>query len=507
MNNEKGAPNNLVELAKTGSVGSISKEGSRNDDVVHFTIDPEGERKLVRKLDFMLLPLFTLIYCCNFIDRTAIGNARIAGLEKDLGMQGLDLNIALTTFYIAYIVAEVPSNLALKHFGSIWIAFLVISFGVIAIGSAFVQSYSGLLVTRVLLGLAEGGTLSGLAYCLTRYYRRRELVLRIGIFFGLSPPLAGAFGGLLSSGLLSVSDIGGVVRWRKIFLIEGTYKSSGIITTGFGIFLLFFMPGDPSTTRMLNEEERAIAIARIDADHAVKTGGRKEPTTLKLIWKSFNFNTMLNATAYMMINISFQGLSLFLPTVINNLGHFTTVESQLRTVPPYLVGAVWALVNAYASYRIKQRCIPIISSVMLMVIGYAIAISTKNPHARYAACFLSVAGGSPSGPMYLTWGTDNSAPDTMRAVTTAVIPGLGQIGSIIAVWTYLPSDAPDFHKGNSLNLGTSCLVCVITALGGLYIQWENRKRDRGERDYRLDGKTQKEIDELGYLHPNFRYQL
>ncbi|TFK39755.1 MFS general substrate transporter [Crucibulum laeve] len=464
-------------------------------------IDPVAEKRLVRKLDWLLLPLFTLIYGCNFVDRTAIGNARIAGLEKDLHMQGFDLNIALTVFYICFLASEIPSNLALKRFGSIWIAFLVIGFGAVAIGSAFITSYSELLVTRVFLGLAEGGTLSGLVYVLARYYRRNELVLRVGIFFGLSPSLAGAFGGLLASGLLTVSDIGTVTSWRKIFLIEG------IITTGFGVILLFIIPGDPRTTRMLTEEERALAIARIDADQAVKTAGRKEPTTLKLVLRSFNIHTTACAICFMMINISFQGLSLFLPTVINTLGKFTTVNAQLRTVPPYLFGTVWAIANAYGAYRMKQRAIPIIASVMFMVLGYAISIGTKDPHARYAACFFSVAGGSPSGPMLVTWATDNAAPDTMRAVTTAIIPSIGALGSIIAVWTYLPKDAPNFHKGNSLNLATSLAVCAILALIAVYLRWENAKRDRGERDYRLEGKSVEEIEQLGYLHPNFRYQI
>ncbi|KAF9565867.1 MFS general substrate transporter [Agrocybe pediades] len=490
---EKGSVNDYV--AQSDEVGSGLTSYELTADELR------EEKKVVRKLDISLLPLFTLVYCCNFIDRTSIGNARIAGLEKDLGMRGTDFNIALTVFYVGYIVADVPSNLALKRFGSIWIAFLVIAFGLIVIGEAFVESYGSLLAVRFILGLAEGGTLSGLVYILSRYYPRRQLVLRIGIFFGTSPSLAGGFGGLLASGLLSVPDFGKVQRWRKIFLIEG------IITTGLGILLLFFMPGDPTTSRLLSNKERAIVLKRMDADQVVQTAGRKERTTFKLVLRSFNFNTVLCMVAFIMINISFQGLSLFLPTVINGLGHYTTVEAQLRTVPPFMAAAVWALFCAWNSYRIKQRCIPIIYSVLLMVIGYAIAISTKNPHARYAACFLSVAGGSPSGPMYLTWVTDNSAPDTMRAVTTAAIAGFGQIGSIIAIWTYLPSDAPDYHKGNTLNLVTSIVVCFMTALGGLYIRWENRKRDNGERDYRLEGKTSKEIEQLGYLHPKFRYQL
>jgi len=398
-------------------------------------------------------------------------------------------------------IIDIPSNLALKYFGPTYMAFLVLAFGIIAIASAFVKSFGALLATRVLLGFAEGGTLSGLVYLLARYYRRHELVLRVGIFFGLAPTLAGAFGGLLASGLLSVPDFGPVQRWRKIFLIEG------ILTIGIGLFLFFFMPEDPTKTKLLNEQERALAISRINADQVVRMSGRKEPTSFKLVLRSFSFNTILCTVSYMMINISFQGLSLFLPTVINSLGHFSTVEAQLRTVPPYMVAAAWALFSAWTGYRMKQRCSPILISVLLQVVGYAIAVSTKNPHARYAACFLSLAGGSPSGPMYLTWATDNSAPDTMRAVTTAVVSGFGQLGSIIAVWTYIPTDAPDYHHGNTLNLATSVTVCFITVLGGLYILWENGKRSRGERDDRLIGKTQEEIEQLGYLHPKFRYQL
>lgn len=468
---------------------------------VEYVIDPKAEKRLLRKLDWILLPMFTLIYCMNFIDRTAIGNAKIAGIEKDLNMHGFDFNIALTVFYIFYIAAEVPSNLALKHFGSAWLAGLVTAFGVVSIGTAFVKSYAGLIATRVFLGIAEGGTLSGLTYILSRYYRRSELVLRLGIFFGLSTDLAGAFGGLLASGLLSVKDIGTVASWRKIFLVEG------MISSGFGLLCFIILPTDPQYTRMLKPEERILALARIDADQTTRAGGIREKTTWKLVWRAFNFNTTVCSICYLMINISFQGLSLFMPTVIATLGRYTTVQSQLRTVPPYVLGAVWILFNAYYCYRKNQRAIPILFSTLLIVLGYAMAVGTKNSHARYAACFLAIAGGSTVGPVLLTWGTNNAAPDTIRAVATALIPGIGALGSIIAVWTYLPSDAPDYHKGNTLNLATNSATVVLVVIGALYIRWENAKRERGERDYRLEGKSLEEIEQLGYLHPKFRYQV
>ncbi|KAF5351232.1 hypothetical protein D9756_008302 [Leucocoprinus leucothites] len=497
MSTEKDSQDDVaVESTDIKEEGSIVQE-----------IDPVAERKLLRKLDFTLLPLFWLIYCTNFIDRVSETGRRLAMrklqacFEKELGMEGFDLNIALTVFYISYILIEVPSNLVLKRMGSIWIAYLVIGFGAVAIGSAFMKTYAELIVTRVFLGIAEGGTLAGLVYSLARFYRRKELVIRMAFFYGLSGSLAGAFGGLLASGLLVVDDFGPIKGWRKIFFIEG------IITLGIGIALLFILPEDPCRTKMLNESERALAIARINADAIVKRDGHKEKSTVKLVLRSFNIWTTVCAFGYLFTNISFQGLSLFLPTVINSLGHFTVVEAQLRTVPCYIVGAFYAILNCYMSWYLNSRGAAIFVCMVWQTVGYAMAIGTTNPHARYAACFLSIIGGTSSAPLFLTWGTDNAAPDTMRAVATAAIPAIGALGSIIAVWSYLPFDAPNYHIGNSINLAAAVFVLVFTPIGMLYLHLENKKRDRGERDYRLEGKTEEEIRNLGYRHPNFRYQL
>ncbi|KAF7308910.1 MFS general substrate transporter [Mycena kentingensis (nom. inval.)] len=488
----------ISSVEKASQDGQEVKAESPTTDS-RTVIDPEAERKLIRKLDLRLLPLFTLVYGANFIDRTGVGNAKIAGIEKDLGMKGYDYNIALTVFYILYILFDVPSNLMLKRYGSKWLAFMVVGFGVTTLGTAFVKNYGQLVVTRAFLGICEAGNLAGLTYVVSRYYRRHELVLRIGIYFAIATPLAGAFGGLLASGLLKIGDIGPIKTWRKIFFVEG------IITTGIGLASFIILPTDPENTRMLTEEERALVLARIEAEQVVKRHGKREATTLSLVWRSLNINTTLCLIIYSCVNVSFQGLSLFLPTVIATLGHFSVVEAQLRTVPPFLVALVWSVFLCWVSFRIKSRSIPTFVSILFMVMGYAISIGTKNPHARYAACFLSLLGSTPIGPLVLAWTLDNAAPDTVRAVTSAVVTGFGTSGAVIAVWTYLPTDAPNYHNGNSLNLATACLALAVTVVAVVYMRGENAKRERGERDYRLEGKDRSGLEELGYLHPDFRY--
>jgi hypothetical protein len=243
---------------------------------------------------------------------------------------------------------------------------------------------------------------------------------------------------------------------------------------------------------------------------------------VKLILRAFRFNTVIYSLAYLTTNISYQGLTIFMPTVIANLGKFTVVESQLRTVPPYLVGIVWSLCLTAASHKTKQRGIYIMACALCGVAGYSINLATQDPHARYAACFLTVMAGVAAFPILLAWGAESAAPDTVRAVTTALVPEIGSVGSIIAMWTYLPDDGPSFHNGNSLNIAACTITFLLVLTVRQYNQWENKQRETGRRDWRVigarvvgDGNStrsevhldEKDVRELGSAHPEFRFRL
>jgi len=187
-------------------------------------IDPQVEKRIRRKLDLHIVPILFGIWLLAFLDRANIGNAAIAGLTESTNAAGNKFNTALAIFYVPYICIDVPSNLVLKYFrAGYYIPGLLIAWGIVATFTGFVKSYGGLLAVRFFLGLCEGGLLGGMVIYLAMFYKRHELLFRIGMFYSAAP-LSGAWGGLLSSGLAEISTPG-YPGWPFIFVSPGSSKS------------------------------------------------------------------------------------------------------------------------------------------------------------------------------------------------------------------------------------------------------------------------------------------
>lgn len=460
----------------------------------------EEEAALVRKLDWRIMPLVTILYLSNFIDRTNIGNAKVAGLEKDLKLIGYQYNIGLSVFFIFYALSEIPSNIILKHFGAnIWIPTIVLFFGFVTLLTAWVKDFHGFMAIRVFLGIAEGGMMPGIAYFLSTYYKRHELVLRVGIFVSASS-MSGAFGGLLASGLLEIRQLDHLPhgQWRNIFLVEGA------ITMALSIVAFFFLPGKPEETKFLNDRERVIATERL----RVETAGlsKTEKTDFKLVLRAFtSVNNWLCGLGFLLCNIPTQGISLFMPTLLKGMG-YGTIESQLRSVPPYVVACSWSIFVAYGSYRTQRRGIWVLLTSLFGITGASILVGSANKRADYAGLFLLAMGVFPLGPLFLSWANNNAAPHTTRAVSSAMVVSIGTMGPIVSSWAYLPTDGPRYITGNSILIGAIGGLFISTIVLILYNNWENKARAAGRRDWRLDADDET-VANLGHLHPRFRLTI
>ncbi|KAG8691829.1 hypothetical protein FRC11_008453 [Ceratobasidium sp. 423] len=222
---------------------------------------PEDTKRLLSKLDRRILPWMAGLFLLSYLDRSNIGNARLDGLEKDLGLHGLQFNNALAIFYPFYVISEVPSNMILKRTrASFWFAFLMVSWGTIMTLMGLVKNYTGLMIARTFLGIAEGGLFPGIAFYITLWYRRSETGARMAIYYAAAT-VAGAFGGLLARGISEMRGVGGLKGWSWIFILEG------LLTIIIAAAAYFFIPDHPSTAHFLTPAEQAEVVRRLDDDN------------------------------------------------------------------------------------------------------------------------------------------------------------------------------------------------------------------------------------------------
>ncbi|KAI8289017.1 Major facilitator superfamily transporter [Colletotrichum sp. SAR11_57] len=175
----------------------------------------ERKKKAVRKVDFRLVPMLVLLYLMAYLDKTNIGNAKIEGLLDSLHMTGVDYNIALSVFFIPFVLAEVPSNMVLHMFKrpSLYIGGIVTCWGVVMTCNGVVQNFGGLVAVRIFLGLFEAGFLPGAILIISKWYLPNETQTRIAILY-TSAASGGAFSGLLAFAIAKMDGVGGYEGWR-----------------------------------------------------------------------------------------------------------------------------------------------------------------------------------------------------------------------------------------------------------------------------------------------------
>jgi MFS family permease len=197
------------------------------------------------------------------LHRANISNALTMSMPKDLGLTGQEPNIALAVFFVPYIVFEIPSNILLKKFTPhVWLTFCMAGFGIAMLGQGFVQNYSGLLSTRILLGFFEAGVFPGSFYLISFWYKREECQKRFAIYF-CSAVLASAFGGLLATAIAKMDGVGGQANWRWIFILEG-------ILSILVAFAAFFLVSDfPGQAGWLSQREKQFVLKRTQNDDKV----------------------------------------------------------------------------------------------------------------------------------------------------------------------------------------------------------------------------------------------
>lgn len=469
-------------------------------DSLDVPLDAAAERRLVRKLDLIIFPVFFIIYTMAFLDRINISNAAIQGLTAELRLDvGSRFSIALFAYYISYVLLEVPSNMVMKKVRpSRYISTLMFVWGIINMCMGFVRSWVTLVVLRVLLGAFEAGVLPGIVYITSMYYKRHELQKRMSLFF-CSTVVAGAFGGLLAYAIAKLGTAD-VAAWRWIFIVEGA------ITSGLAVVASFVVIDWPEQTRYLCAAEKELLRRRLAAD-----GGdacrmdRLNRFAFGLIVRDYKI--WLASLVYMGISVAGLSGTFFLPTILTEF-QWRAEEAQIRTIPVYVFAAGTMLLGAWASDRLKHRFGFILGGACLSTVGYGMLLAQagRSRDYKFAAVFLVFGGAYMITPMALAWLQNNLSGHWKRAFGASAQVMIGNLAGIIGAFIFRKDERPLYTTGYGVAVGMMWVgVTAATLLAGLLWR-ENAKRARGERDDRLS-LPEDVRNNMGDWHPSFRFTL
>ncbi|KAK5632138.1 hypothetical protein RRF57_007852 [Xylaria bambusicola] len=437
------------------------------------------EDKLLRKIDFHVLPILWVIYVAAFLDRANISDALTLGLPEELGLGTRQVSIMLAIFFVPYTICEIPANILMKRLNPHnWLSGCIVAFGLVTIGQGFVQSYEGLLVARFFLGIFEAGVFPGCFYLISFWYKRHEAQKRFTIYFS-SVIVSNAFCGLLAGAIAKLDGYRGLSSWRWVFILEGT------ATIIIGFIAFFSITDFPMEADWVAPDERALILVKTNSDesHRVRITLKHMLDFLSkpIHWFGgmiLNFIiSIVIADGLLALGIPVYTIAFFVPIIVQSLG-YGPVQTQLYSVPPHAAGLVFSIVLAYVSDKYRIRSLPIFVGLALMISGMALLTSlgdTSSFPTEYAALCLTTVGACGSGGIIICWWVMNLRGHVERSIGSGWIITLGSLGAIIATFTF-KRDVRFYHTGYTVGLSAAVLCAVVCALYGMLI-WRQRKAE------------------------------
>ncbi|GAB1316877.1 High-affinity nicotinic acid transporter [Madurella fahalii] len=424
--------------------------------------------QLLRRIDLHLLPVLFLIYVVAFLDRANMGNALTMGLPQELGLTDQQPNTALAVFFVPYIILEIPSNVLLKKVTPhVWLSFCTLGFGIVTLCQGFVQNYGGLLATRFFLGVFEAGIFPGSFYLISFWYKRQEAQKRFTVYF-CSVIVASAFGGLLASAIAHMDGIRGLRNWRWVFILEGILS----VLVALGAF--FCVSDFPDQATWLSAREYQWVLRKTHHVHQQDAG--KENITRGDLGKFFrNPKNYICALMYFCVVVPVYAFAYFTPTVVRTLG-YSTVQTQLHSVPPFAAALGLCLILAYLSDRTDMRLPYLLFSGVLLIAGLAVLMTTYGHFsAQYAGLCLVCIGSFSAAPTVICWYLMNLHGHKQRSIGSGWMISFGNTGGILAPFAFLQSDAPYYRPGYSLCMAVAALGLVMALCYAAFVLIDKRK--------------------------------
>ncbi|MEW6643075.1 MAG: MFS transporter [Pseudomonadota bacterium] len=414
-------------------------------------MDNELERRVMRKVSWRIVPFVMLLYFIAYIDRVNIGFAALT-MNRDLGFTPAVFGFGAGIFFWGYFLCEVPSNIVLDKVGArIWIARVMITWGLVSGAMAFVWSPTSFYVLRFLLGAAEAGFFPGIILYLSYWFpaHRRAAVTSL---FMAAAPISVVLGSPVSSMLLEMHGLGGLKGWQWLFLIEA------LPAVLLGFVVLAYMTDRPEKARWLAADERAWLVDTMNAERARKAG-----VSHGSIWRGLaDIRVLALALVYFGTSAGLYTLGIWAPQIIKSFGLSNLEVGIMNAVPP-TVAVVAMYLWSWHSDRSGERTWHVVLPCLVAAVGLMLAGGSGTVLAVVAALTLVNIGISAAKPPL--WSMPTLFLTGPAAATgIATINSIGNLGGFAgpAMIGWIKDQTGSFAGGLYFVGGLLVLSAVLT---------------------------------------------
>jgi MFS family permease len=363
----------------------------------------ETEQSAIRKIAWRFVPLLTIAYLFNYLDRTCLGFAALT-MNKDIGLSPIQFGNGAGIFFLGYCFFEIPSNLAMYRFGARkWIARIMISWGVLSAATALVSGPNSFYLLRFLLGIAEAGFFPGITFFLAAWFPA-QVRTRMLAWFLVGIPLSSVVGGPLCGLLLEMDGIWGLAGWKWLFIVVS------LPCVPLGLMVLRLLADRPQSAAFLSPAER-------DAMDRLLAAELREKARHSVLTAIMDGRVIILAVVQLGFTLGSYGIILWLPQIMKTY-QLRNLEVGLLSALPYLAATLGMLGWAWWVDRTGRRIGPLTITCFLAAVGLAIAVL---PHAG----FLVAMGGLTLGLIGVT-----SARAVFWTIPTRFLTGAAAAGGL-----------------------------------------------------------------------------
>jgi len=410
------------------------------------------EQSTMGKVGRRLIPFLMVCYFFNFLDRVNVSFAALQ-MNKDLGFSASAFGLGAGILFFTYMLCETPSNAILVKVGArIWLARIMVTWGIIAASMAFITGETSFLVMRALLGAAEAGFFPGIIFYLTLWFPGTYRARVTGLFMACIP-LSAAIGAPFSTSLLYLDGLLGYRGWQWMFLLEG------IPSIVLGVVTYFYLTGAPAEAKWLDVSQRTWLASRLEAEGARKT----EHLSLGMLETLWNGRVIVLSIVAFFIAAQLLGVGFFLPTIVKGFG-LTNMQTGVVSIIPPACGAAAMIWWGRRSDRLMERRHHLAGAMTVGALGIIAAGFIDDPVLKMAAFTVSAIGLNASLPVFWTL-----APAFLTGPSAAI--GIAFINSVAALGAFLApymlglvKDTTGSFAGGLYILGGGVIVGAVFVL-------------------------------------------